>query len=521
MTDIEDFVKECYTLGKYKSGRGYKKSDLVKTYRDLVARGELSENIVFRNQITKKLSKAHSGIFSITVLTSPGEFSCKMDCHYCPNEPGYPRSYLSKEPAVMRGKENEFHPIKQMYSRLNTLYSMGHSDLDKLEILILGGTWSFYPIQYQEWFITSLYYAANCFRREQREMYNLLEEQTENEITTNCHIIGITLETRPDQITYDEIQRFNRYGCTRVQLGIQHTNDYILKKINRKCTQKQNLEGIRLLKEAGFKVDIHLMPDLPGSNPEMDKQMMLSMMKYCDYLKIYPTSVTPYTKIEQWYNEGKYKPYAEDGTKLEEMLCEVLPHIPQYVRLNRMPRDIPTTQIIGGNNQPHLRCVVTRMLTERGIKCKDIRTREVGNRPYNNIRMRIIPYYISGGLELFIHYKGTSLDNREPVLLGLCRLRLSKKAYIRELHVYGNVIKVGDQRSETQNKGLGRKMVNCAEWIAWLSGYTRVEIISGVGVRGFYRRLGYKLDNYYMVREFYSILWIIGIIGIIGLFFFL
>ena len=253
---------------------------------------EIDEETYARLQsiLVKKRGKSHSGVLVITVLTSPypkvgkktQRFSCKFNCYYCPNEPGQPRSYLRDEPAVLRANRNQFDPILQFHDRAATLAMNGHP-VDKIEILVLGGTWSSYPKSYQESFVRDLFYAANTFwdrDNPSREPKSLAEEQLENE-TARSKIIGLTLETRPDCIDADELRRFRRYGCTRVQLGVQHTDDAILKLVNRGHGLQATIDGMRRLMDCGYKVDAHLMPDLPGSTVQKDRDML----KYVLFLK--------------------------------------------------------------------------------------------------------------------------------------------------------------------------------------------------------------------------------------------
>ena len=323
----------------------FKKSELFHTYRMLCSRGILEKGLPLRRFLIKKAQKSQSGVIVITVFTSAypkvGEkeqkFSCKWNCYYCPNEPGQPRSYLHDEPGVLRANRNDFDAVKQFLDRAVTLAVNGHP-IDKVELLVLGGTWESYPVEYQETFIRDLFYAANTFfERNKRERRSLEEEKKINE-KTQCKIIGLTLETRPDCITKEELVRFRKYGCTRVQLGIQHTNDDILKKINRGHTNQDAIRAIQLLRDVGYKMDIHLMPNLPGSSPEMDTEMFNYVLNspdlQADQWKIYPCEVTPWTVIKKWYDEGKFIPYSDE--KLIEVIKAVKVKVHPWIRLNRV-----------------------------------------------------------------------------------------------------------------------------------------------------------------------------------------
>jgi ELP3 family radical SAM enzyme/protein acetyltransferase len=538
---LKDFksVYECFDSKKdviifqKKMQRKYKISlsncDLIKLYEELNI-----NNIKIKNLIIKKKQKSDSGVLVITVLTSAhpeyidndgnlqiGKFSCKHDCAYCPNEKAHegnnwtdqPRSYLFSEPAVLRANDNDFDPIKQMNARLNTLKEMGHA-LDKLEIIVLGGTWSEYPEQYRDDFITKLYYSANVFINiYKRDVLSLEEEIRINQEESNIHIIGLTLETRPDTINLNEIKKFRKYNCTRIQLGVQHTDNSVLKKINRGHNIECVYEAIKLLKDNCYKVDIHLMPNLPGSTYEMDVKMLNDSLYdprlQVDQYKIYPTAIVPWTKIKKWHEEGSYIPY--DDLKLYELIKNFKQKVQKWKRLNRIIRDIPSTYISGGYSHKYvnMRQLLQNDMKKNNWSCRCIRCREVGNNivNQNDIKLNIEQYDASDGKEYFISYE---TDN---YLIGFIRLRLSKNnenrleilkdmALIRELHVYSNLNNVGNNIEESmQHKGYGKKLVFEAERIATENGYKKMAIISGTGVRNYYKKLGYQLEDTYMIKK--------------------
>ena len=316
-----------------------------------------------------------------------------------------PRSYISTEPAVQRGNRYNFDAVGQFYDRAYSLLNCGHL-VDKIELLVLGGTWSHYPKYYRNNFIRDIYYAANTFYDKKRNRMDLQFEKDFNENKSQCKIIGLTLETRPDCINIKEIKSLREYGCTRVQLGIQHIDDRILEKINRGCKNRDHKKAMYLLKQNGYKVDIHLMPDLYGSNFLKDKKMFDTLlgiesvktinknyMEYklrypfiqADQWKIYPTEVTKWTKIYELYKKGEYKPYAEiinndTGNKyIEDLLLNVKRKVFPWIRLNRIIRDIPSHEIFGGNNNPSLRQKLQKKLKEMGYKCNCIRCKEIKN----------------------------------------------------------------------------------------------------------------------------------------------
>ena len=557
-SDIDKFKKGIQKKYKYTVSN----AEFIKIYKYLNL-----ENQQLRNLLTKKKCKSNSGVLVITVLTSAhpeyvddgsggdegdgsggdgrvkkARFSCKHDCAYCPNEPAHegnnwvaqPRSYLYSEPAVLRANANDFDPIKQMNSRISSLINMGHIP-DKLEIIVLGGTWSEYPRNYQDSFIRDLYYSANVYFDNDSNDSNdalpvkrpkkTLEEEIEINETAKVHIIGLTLETRPDTITIEEIANFRRYNCTRIQLGVQHTNNAVLKKIMRGHTIERAYDAIKMLKNNCYKVDIHIMPNLPGASFEIDKAMLEEVLYderiQADQYKIYPTAIVPYTRIKRWFEEGSYVPY--DDLLLYELIKEFKQKVQKYKRLNRIIRDIPGHYIEGGYST---KFVNMRQLLQDDMRanhwgCKCIRCREVkGNQvPPDNIKLNIEKYRASGGDEYHISFDTNCEKN---YLIGFLRLRLARSvrlaglaeedamilpsikgcALIRELHVYSNLNDVGNSiEGSLQHKGYGRQLVAKAEEVAKENGYRKVAIISGTGVRGYYKKLGYQLIDTYMIKD--------------------
>jgi len=597
--DLKMFHKVCVDIRR-KLKHQFRKSQLLHGLQTLDDAGEIvpelmtaEERDALKRLLIKKGQKSTSGVLVVTVLTSPyprvngrpQRFSCQWNCYYCPNEPDQPRSYLHDEPSVLRANRNGFDPVLQFCDRAVTLAMNGHP-VDKIELLVLGGTWASYPVEYQEDFIRDLFYAANTFytRSNKRERLALAEEKARNE-RARCKIIGITLETRPDCIDADELRRFRRYGCTRVQLGVQHTDDGILERINRGCTTADTKRALRLLKDSCYKVDIHLMPNLPGANPELDRQMFETVLAdedlQADQWKIYPCEVTPWTVIQKWYQSGMYVPYKDP--ELFELLMDVKSRVHPWIRLNRVIRDIPSQYILGGLDNPSMRQALQRQMAERGLKCRCIRCREVRDRSPDKVVLVCREYVGQGAKEYFISFES---PDRETIL-GFCRLRINKlvgrpipqarpqhstppepqfaspasqsrgreadssnstrrgrsktpvrrrvrplpcarsnsggggesddddgfdgqtedelltpfpelrgAALVRELHVYGQLIPTVDAKgSHAQHVGLGTQMMREAERIAQSHGATKIAVISGVGVRNFYRKLGYDLEG--------------------------
>jgi len=524
----------------------YRKNSFVIQCLSMLTGFSADEVDHIRHLLKIKRCKSHSGILSITVFTSPypsyevgGErveqrFTCNWNCHYCPNEPGQPRSYLKGEPGVMRANRYGFDAVKQMNGRLSSLYQIGHTVRGaKLEVLILGGTFTSYPVEYREEFIRDLYYAANTHHdfEPKRDRLSLSEEIDINRDTESCRIIGLTVEFRPDCISRQELYRLRSYGCTRVQLGVQHIDNDILKNINRQCTTEKFKRSLRLLKDVGYKVDIHIMANLPFSDPDKDRDMLINKflgmnkdimknvgedvewLEYditepdlsADQWKLYPCETVPYTEIEKWYREGSYVPYAKDA--LYKILYDTKKAMYPWIRCNRIIRDIPKGYIIASSDEPNTGQMILDDLKRNGDMCKCIRCREVKELEWNGTYItRVHHYKASGGDEFFI--AAESAD--EKTLYGFVRLRVrtyeceeSNKIFpelegcslIRELHVYGIMNPVGGEhiKAKHQHKGIGRHLVCMAEDISRVRYDCKgVAVISGVGVQRYYEKLGYN-----------------------------
>jgi ELP3 family radical SAM enzyme/protein acetyltransferase len=496
--------------------------------------------------LQKKPSRNISGITSITLLTSPHpngqKFSCSHNCYYCPNEPAHegnnfqeqPRSYLYNEPAVKRANDNKFLAINQMLSRLNTLLMNGH-EIDKLEIILEGGTYTEYPPDYLEEFNRDIFFIANTYFDAkdptyiQREPLSIAQEIEINK-TATVHIIGVCIETRPDAIDDIWIRRFRNWGITRIQIGVQHTDNTILKKINRGHTIEQAMDCMKYLKDNCFKIDIHMMPDLPYSTPEMDKQMFdyVYTKLHPDQMKIYPCEITPWTIIEKWYKSGKYVPYSEICMRdLFEVVKYGMEKCPAHIRLPRVIRDIPISYIMAGNPHANLRQMIDHEFEKENKHTNDIRSREIGRHLQYYKRpaeYTITKFEANDGIEFFIQYQ--SLDKK--ALFGFIRLRfpskdhnpvfpcLKNKALIRELHVYGSTNIVGKtSTSGAQHTGIGSKLLKMAERIAIRNFYSGIVVISGEGVKEYYSKRGYQEVDTFMVKNFYDINKFINMIYII------
>ncbi len=526
-----DFVKKLRQVFSTEHLAPTTKANLILTYRQLVKSGRLQNDERINELFTKRAVRTLSGVSVITVLTKP--FVCPGKCVYCPTEQGMPKSYLSNEPAAMRAKMNLFDAERQVRMRIQALENNGHL-VDKIEILVLGGTWSVYPDQYQHDFIRDCFYAANTFGEDTatqlRERLSLQEEQDINE-TARYKIIGLTLETRPDFIHETEIKKLRNLGCTRVQLGVQHTDNKILDFIKRGHSIEQSILATRMLKDAGFKVDHHYMPDLPGSTPAKDLEMFQYLFTsedlQPDQLKIYPCIVNEFAELNQWYQEGKYKPFSEK--ELLDLLLAVKQIVPPYMRINRLIRDIPEESIIAGNRITNLRQYLQTELKKQGKSCQCLRCREVKGELFDIKSVELVTrkYRASQGREWFL-----SFENHEHTkVYAFLRLRINDKpeenileelknaSLVRELHVYGKMIPAtpsadaqdddnesaletqGLVISNTQHLGLGKRLMAEAERITLEQGLHKVAVISGIGVRNYYRKLGYELEGTYVTKN--------------------
>lgn len=525
--DIKTYFEECDPLNWEKFSRGFQRKHRYALSKNMLRYVYIREkNTSAPRELIKKASRSQYGILNVCVFTSAypeyidengvkqkQQFSCKHNCYYCPAEPNQPRSYLMDEPGVARANECDFDCIKQFHVRLDQYKGMGHL-LDKIEFEVSGGTWSEYPRNYQETFIRDGYYAANIYDSEKpyREPLSLEEEIKLNE-NANIHIIGLTIETRPDTITLEELALFRKYNVTRVQIGVQHTDNKILKKINRGHTIEQSMEAIKMLLNNCFKVDIHLMPMLPSSTSDMDRKMFDEVLTnpnlQVDQWKVYPTSVVPWSVLETWYKSGKYKPYSNE--ELFNVLIEMKRKVYNRIRLIRIVRDINDHYIIGGCSVTHMRQLLLKKLEKEQEFCKCIRCRSVKDSTIDpNYKMRVDKFDASGGVEYFISF----VSENEKVLYGFCRLRINNDkdtevldeiknhALIRELHVYSSMTPVEDKSSNNiQHRGFGKNLLKKAEELSIQHGYRNIAVISGVGVRNYYRKFGYELDDTYMKKQ--------------------
>lgn len=488
---------------------------LFAAYQKLLAAKKIKPNAALARIIVKRKVRTLSGIAAITVMTPNG--ACPGACVFCPTERGMPKSYLSNEPAVMRAIANNFDPYRQVISRLASLAAQGHAT-DKIEIIVIGGTWSSIPHHFQEKFIARLYEALNEKPSGRKKTGASLASLQKYNCRHAAHkLVGLTLETRPDWVNENEVKRMRLYGCTRVELGVQSVYDDVLDISKRGHHIDAVAHATALLKNAGFKINYHMMPNLPGSTPARDVAMFKKLFTdprfQPDMLKIYPCMVVKNTELYRMWQKGAYRPYTD--RQLISVITKAKKYVPEYCRIVRVIRDIPAPSIEAGSTTSNLRQVIHKKMKEEGAVCRCIRCREIkdAHAVARTIKLKRMDYEASGGTEIFLSFD----DVKNDKLIALLRLRipspdahalfpaLKDAALIREVHTYGEVVPLLKQKNPSggkQHKGLGKKLLKEAEKIAKKEfGMKRMAVIAGAGVRGYYGKLGYTLNATYMVKS--------------------
>jgi elongator complex protein 3 len=550
-------------LSKYpRDGKAiFSRDQLVMGYDYLCKEGKMIANELIKERIRMKPTRTISGVAPVTVLTKP--FPCPGRCIYCPNDIRMPKSYLADEPGAQRAERNAFDPYLQTYNRLLALKNTGHNT-DKVEIIVLGGTWSFYPEEYQIWFIKRCFDALNDFdindRRHEVKTINDFEEadkipskttdgrrkgynelvtsvvrdkgkefftktefatweelelQQINNVTANTRCVGLVIETRPDYIDEREVLKIRRLGATKVQLGVQSLDDNIQKLNKRGHGIAETQKAFRLLRMAGFKIHAHWMPNQLGATVQSDIDDYLKLWDITiipDELKIYPTSIIANTELADRYTKSEYKPYTYD--ELLEVLTNAMLSTPRFCRLTRVIRDIPSTDIVAGNKLTNFRQIAEQKLEKMEKSCQCIRCREIKNAKvsFDDLGLEIIEYNTIIGKEYFISFKTKATDK----IVGFLRLsvfnnkisannflvELRNCTIIREVHVYGQVVNIGNkQKNKPQHLGLGEKMINIAEQITKDNNYNKIAVISAIGTRKYYEKFDFHLADLYMTKE--------------------
>lgn len=520
---------------------------ILKIYNRLIAEKKLPNSPAVIRKLRKRSVRTLSGIAPITVLTKP--FPCPGKCVYCPTErankdgktlfaldsekkygkqkipkkyqkPGVlvmPKSYISSEPAAMRALLNDFDPWKQVSNRIRSLRDTGHNP-EKCELIVLGGTFSFLPKRYQNWFVKRCLQALNqdSTPRKTRE-----QVQKENE-TAKYRSIGIVLETRPDHMNQKEARRFRRMGATRVEMGVQTLDDAVSTYTRRGHGKAEVANATKILRDAGYKICHHMMPGLPGSTLESDLESFTELYGSPDfkpdYLKVYPCLVLPFSQLQKWHEKGKFKPKTEE--ELIPLLLQIKKMTPPWVRITRLIRDIPRTAILDGSKTTNLRQYLQEESKKQGYPCQCIRCREIRDDDFDpdTVQLKRIDYEANDGQEIFLSYE--TPDNR---LIGLLRLRipswffpeknpgtpifraLRDCAFVRELHTYGELVPIENRSGHSQHRGWGKKLLLEAERIVREEfGIPRLAVISGIGVKEYYRKRGYEEEATYMIKKLYE-----------------
>jgi len=453
-----------------------------------------------RSILKTKPTRTLSGVSTVAIMTAPK--GCVGRCSYCPSSAIAPKSYTGYEPSAMRGRLNDWDSYKIVKNRLEQLNAVGHST-EKNEVIIQGGTFTWLPWDYQYNFIKRAFDAFNGIDAENLEEAHMINETSQN------RVVALIIETRPDWCKAEHIEKMLQLGATRVELGLQSIYDNVQLETMRDHGLDETKRAIKELKDAGFKVDLHVMLGLPKTTKKMDIEMFRVLFEDPDLrpdgLKIYPTAVIPGTLLHHQWKKGQFKPKNEKY--IIDVLSEVKPkYIPPYCRIKRIMRDIPSTKIAAGYEHLNLREVIQQKLKRKNLSCRCIRCREVGQKYKTSgampkeVKLKTISYEASGGQEHFISFE----DEEQDILLGFARLRITAdNAFLRELHIYGEAVPIDDKIvGATQHKGLGKKLLAEAERLAKESGKKELLVLSGVGVMEYYRKLGYQRKGHYMAKFF-------------------
>jgi elongator complex protein 3 len=483
---------------------------------DILRAAAEDERELVLDMLQKRPVRTISGVAVVAVMTSP---------HKCPHGkcvpcPGgvdsifnSPQSYTGAEPAALRAIQADYDPYRQVTARLAQLKQIGH-DLDKVELIVMGGTITARPLDYQQWFVKRCLDAMNGFGRAPHQAKYLEDAQEVNE-SAAVRNVAMTFETRPDWCKTQHIDRMLDMGVTKVELGIQSTYDFILKRIERGHAVADSVEANGALRDSGLKVGFHMMPGLPGSSPQRDLRMFEALFndaRFCpDYLKIYPTLVTRGTKLYDLWERGEYAPLSSEEAAI--LLARIKERLPKWVRLQRIQRDIPVKHVVAGVLKSNVRQLAGDILQREGGQCRCIRCREIGHKMLKGMkadpdaaRLDVERYEACGGVEHFISFEEPKID----ALIGFARLRfplrphrgeLEGAAVVRELHVYGRMVPIGKNNENWQHRGYGADLLRAAEDIAKAAGYGKLAVMSGIGAREYYKKLGFGHDGPYMSRR--------------------
>lgn len=512
--------------------------EILDRYEGKIASGEEHEDPRVKKLFRKRGIRSLSWVTVISLLTK--FWGCPWKCIYCPTYEGLPKSYITDEPAVSRAELNKFDPILQIHNRLRALEVTGHK-IEKNDVRIIGWTWSYYPEEYRDGFVKSIYDAFNTYDEmkdaiEETDLWNEkfaafklkagyglrkapdLEEAKRRNLDTKCRVIWIAIETRPDWVTVEEIKSFRKYWITRVEIGYQTTIDEINELNKRWHGNKESKEATRMLKDAWFKVVAHMMPNLMGSTPDLDRESLKNVFDDSDFrpdeLKIYPMVVTPNSELTDIWEKWGFKAY--DDQTLIDLTCDLEAMVPEYIRINRTYRDIPASQILEGSTLANLRQIVENKMKAEGRQIMDIRHREIKDKSNDpaNATLRELEYEASKWVEHLLTFE----DPKDRTIFSLLRLRIPSQhftkephfieelewtAIIREIHTFWDQLSIWEKGSTFgQHIWFWKRLIEKAESIAkekyWIS---KMAVIAGVWVRPYYEKRGYHLEGEYMVKE--------------------
>ncbi|MBI1663139.1 MAG: tRNA uridine(34) 5-carboxymethylaminomethyl modification radical SAM/GNAT enzyme Elp3 [Nitrosopumilus sp.] len=493
----EEIKRIC---AKYSLERIPKNHEILSTVKE-------SEFDKLRKVLLKKPAKTASGVAVVALMPKP--YACPHGrCTYCPGgiEFNSPNSYTGNEPSTLNAIENEYDPKLQITTKIDKLIAYGH-DPSKMEIVIVGGTFLFMPQDYQESFIKSCYDALNGINSKN------LEEAKSNNEHASIRNVGFTIETKPDFCKKEHVDWMLNYGITRIEIGVQSLQERVYDIVNRGHNYNDVIESFQISKDAGYKIVAHMMPGLPTMTPKEDiedfKKLFLDPQLRPDMLKIYPSLVIENTPMYEEYKDGKYTPYSDED--MINVLTESKKNVPKWVRIMRVQREISSNEIIAGPKSGNLRQIVHQNLAKQGMKCMCIRCREAGLNKKSepkDIKLNRIDYDSSGGKEVFLSY-----EDKDESIYGFLRLRKpstdahrdevgTDSCIVRELHVYGKSLKIGEkEESEIQHSGLGKNLMSQAEKISKEEfDAKKLLVISAVGTREYYQKLGYSLYGPYMSK---------------------
>lgn len=558
--ELFDQVSYESVLRRYpKDGSGFfSKSEIIQGFRYLSRKLDWArDEVAFLEKLRMKPVRTLSGVAPVTVLTKP--YPCPGKCIFCPSDVRMPKSYLSDEPGAQRAAQHQFDPFNQSLSRLLTYHNTGHN-VDKAEVIVLGGTWSSYPEAYRIWFVMRCFDALNAFSpeiltpyvtrpktafdfrdmnvevdgRSMARSYNsivagaldcldptvspveeadwgaleLAQQRNESAVARS---VGLVVETRPDNLNLEEVLRIRRLGATKVQIGYQSLSDRVLA-LNRRGHDVADIRrATKLLRQAGFKIHAHWMPNLLGSTPELDVEDFERLFDDPDFrpdeLKIYPCSLVESAELMGYYERREWLPYCQ--SELTWVLTECLRRTPEYCRITRVIRDIPGTDIVTGNKVTNLRQLAEEEIRLRGLESRDIRAREIRHRGVDPSRLtlRRLDYDTGLGREVFLQF--VTPEDRIAAFLRLSLParqiqipEIESSAMIREVHVYGHLAAIGQrQGARSQHLGLGRRLIRRARKIATEKNYRNLAVISAVGTRPYYRKLGFTDGPLYQHLE--------------------